>query len=131
MQPTFNTKVISIIQVTLRDSKCSLKHNRDMNEYSITSDYYSCGTMLSEEPGYIVYKNVARVYYQNLTMQSAVIQRTLSYNIGVECRMKNTAVRTIKGKKEPDDGMVIGPQSVLINDYASKIIVQYSTIYLC
>ena len=91
-----------------------------MNEYSITSDYYSCGTMLTEEPGYIVYKNVARVYYQNMTIQSAVIQSTHSYNIGVECRMKNTAVRSIKGKKEPDDGMVIGPQSVLINDYASK-----------
>ena len=49
-----------------------------------------------------------------------MIERTLSFNVGLECRLKRTAIRTIKGKREPEDGMIVGPQSVLISDYARE-----------
>ncbi|XP_066923427.1 uncharacterized protein [Clytia hemisphaerica] len=117
IQPAFPDE-ISILKVTLRDDNCKLTHNKDIHEYSIQANYNTCGTQLIEEEDHIVYKNVARVHYKNKTIEQEMIERTLSFNVGLECRLKRTAIRTIKGKREPEDGMIVGPQSVLISDYA-------------
>ena len=53
-------------------------------------------------------------------MVNTLIERKNIYNIGLECRLKKTAVNTIKGNREDDSGMIVSPQSYEINDYASK-----------
>ena len=127
-EPSFGHGV-EIEQVTLTHDYCKMVHKNASNEYRVITAYDDCGTTTHEENDNIVFKNFARVVYKNKTMQTSLIERKEIYTIGLECRLKKSAVNTIKGVKEDEGGMVISPQSYEINDYASKLVSSVCNFY--
>ena len=44
------------------------------------------------------------------------------YFVGLECRMRKTYISTIKGKREKTaDGILVGPQTLEINEFAREL----------
>ena len=118
-QPDINANN-EIEKVTLDYDWCKLRHDRNRDSYEITISYEQCGTYVKENEDYILFRNLARVFYKDVNNQDSMITRSSVMNIALECRMKKTAINTLKGKKEDESGITTGQQAVEFHDYARK-----------
>jgi len=119
LNPKFYTEK-EIEKVTLDADYCKVSYKESNQMYQTTTPYTACGTTVSEDSHYIIYKNYAKVFFKQADTGDSLITRADFINIGLECRILKTTTKTIKGKRE-DSGLVIGTQSVQIDDRAKGV----------
>eukprot|EP00111_Clytia_hemisphaerica_P016624 TCONS_00049290-protein len=116
--PNFKNQNIQIKKVTLNDDSCRLIYNKSGGNFFISTQYGQCKTTMKEEREFILFKNIVRVHFVKVEKENSLIERSRIYFVGLECRMRKRNINTIKGKRKEADGILVGPQTLEINEYA-------------